>query len=298
MKNSRRIGALVAMAGAAVSVATVTVAAPAVAAHRGPQPVTTWLRAVRADTDTEVRVYWRTDRRICDAEVRVSARDVDIDYPGRARSATFSRGDNLRPGRSDYVEFDVNPDFDRAGIARLRTMISYDDCSRRARTQVRTFTLILPVLRNDRPGWPGRPGDNDGRPGDNDGRPGDNNGRPGDNNGRPDRPGDNNGWPGRPGDNNGRPGDNNGRPDRPGDNNGRPDRPGDNNGRPTRPTTPPTTAPTVTTPATTAPATTPAATTPAATTPAATATTTPAAVVTPTSTASAQGDRGHHHGHR
>ncbi|MEV4345776.1 hypothetical protein AB0J83_14995 [Actinoplanes sp. NPDC049596] len=283
MNSSRRIGALVAMAGAAVSVATVSVAAPAVAAERGPQPVTTWLRAVRANVDSEVKVYFRTDTRICNAEVRVSARDVDVDYPGRARSAEFSRGDTLRPGRSDYVEFDVNPDFDRAGIARLRTMLSYDNCNRRARTQVRTFTLTLPVLRNDRPSRPDRPGDHDqSRPD----RPGDSN-----NPSRPDRPSDNN--PSRPD----RPSDNNpSRPDRPSDNNpSRPDRPGsndnDNNDNhhgswPSRPATTASANPAVTTPATTA------------TTPATTATTTaPAATTTaaPAPTGSAHGDRNHDH---
>jgi hypothetical protein len=181
MKNSRRIGALVAMASAAVGMATVTATAPASAAPvRGPQPVSTWLSAVRANADSWVKINWRTDRAVCNVEVRVSGgRDVDVDYPGRKRFTSFTRGDILRPGRTDFTAFEVNPDYDRAGVARLRATISYDLCGRRDRTQYKSFALALPVLRNvGHQGGPVRPG-NDGRPGNNDGRPnGGNDGRP------------------------------------------------------------------------------------------------------------------------
>ncbi len=198
MNKSRRIGAIVAMATAAVGMATATTAAPAAAAPRGPEPVSNWLRAVQAHQDTWVNIYWRTNVRICDAEVRVYARDVEVDYRGFRRSATFSRGDSLRPGRTDFTPIRVDADFNRAGVARLRAVISYDGCGWKARTQTRSFSLGLPVLRNSHPGqnWPGRPG-HDGRPGHggwpgHDGRPG-NHGRPG-HDGRPGRPN----WPGRP----------------------------------------------------------------------------------------------------
>nr|WP_221381220.1 hypothetical protein [Actinoplanes polyasparticus] len=200
MKNNRRIGAFVAMATAAVGMATVTATAPAAAAPvRGPQPVSNWLGAVRANADSWVKIYWRTDRPICDVEVRVGGgRDVDVDYPGRKRFTSFMRGDMLRPGRTDFTAFEVNPDYDRAGVARLRATISYDLCGRRDRTQYRSFALALPVLRNNGPhSGPGRPG-NDGRPGHDgghDGRPnGGHDGRP--NGGHDGRP--NGGHDGRP----------------------------------------------------------------------------------------------------
>ena len=269
MNKTRRIGALVALATAAVGMATATAAAPAAAAPRGPEPVSNWLRAVNAHESTWVNVYWRTNTRICDAEVKLYARDVEVDYRGFRRSATFSRGDMLRPGRTDFTPVRVNADFDRAGVARLRAVISYDNCSRRARTEVRSFGLSLPVLRNSRPGhgWPGGPGHH-GRPGD--GRPGD--GRPGDG-----RPGDGRPGDGRPGHNNGRPGDG-----RPGNNNGRPGPWGPRPGRPT-PTA------TVTTPAPTTPTTAP--TTVPTTAPTTVPTTTPA-TMTPTTTPTTRPTRG------
>ena len=89
MKN-RRIGTTIALATASVGMATVTATAPAEAASSGPQPVSTMLRAVRAHTDTWVNVVWTTDRRICDAEVRITSRDVDITYQGHGDSTTSS----------------------------------------------------------------------------------------------------------------------------------------------------------------------------------------------------------------
>ena len=56
MNNSRRIGAIMALATATIGLATVTATVPASAATRGPQPVSTWLRAVRAHTDNWVKI--------------------------------------------------------------------------------------------------------------------------------------------------------------------------------------------------------------------------------------------------
>ncbi|MBU2669575.1 hypothetical protein KOI35_39300 [Actinoplanes bogorensis] len=257
MNNSRRIGALVAMATAAVGMATVTATAPATAAPRGPEPVSNWLGAVRANADSWVKIYFRTDRKVCDVEVRVSGRDVDVDYPGRRNYTSFSRGDQLRPGRTDFAAVSVNPDFDRAGIARLRATIAFDTCGRRDRTQYRSFSLALPVLRNNNhggPGFPGRPGDGPGRPGDGPGRPGD--------------------GPGRPGDGPGRPGDGPGRPHNP--------------GWPTRPTASPSTSPTASPTATVSPT----ATATTTTSPTATATTDPTPSPTRTWTRGPGGDGG------
>jgi hypothetical protein len=148
MKMSRRIGAVVVAAVAAVGMASIGTASAASAAPHGPQPVSSWLHAVKANTGTWVNVAWRTDRRICDAKIRFSGDRIGIDYPGRRNYTTFSRGNSLKPGRTDFTTVEVTPNFDRAGIALLRATIEYDSCTRRARTQRMTTTLTLPVLRN------------------------------------------------------------------------------------------------------------------------------------------------------
>jgi hypothetical protein len=166
MQKTRRIGAFIALATAAVGAAATVTAAPAGAAPRGPEPVSNWLQSVRANTGSWVSIQWRTDRPICDAEVRVRGERVRVDYPGFARSAEFSRGDSLRPGRIDSTRIKVTPYLQRPGVARLWATISYDECGFRARTQTRTAALSLPVLRNTGPvgqGGPGGPGH--GQPG-------------------------------------------------------------------------------------------------------------------------------------
>jgi hypothetical protein len=283
MNKSRRIGAIVAMATTAVGVASMVASAPASAASRGPEPVSNWLRPVRAFTTNQVDIYWRTDRPVCDVQVRVAARGVDVGYPGHRRYASFNRGNSLRPGRTDYTSVQINPDFDRPGAALLRAVITYDTCGFHARSQSKTFTLTLPVLRNDRPGhdWPGGPGNGPGGngPGGNDhGQPGDNHGAPGGND------------HGQPGDNHGAPGGNDhGQPGGPGGNDH--GQPGDNHGGPGHHHLPPTGAPA---PTTSAPA--PANNNPApATTTPAPATTTSSAP-NPGTSANGTGDGSHHNG--
>jgi hypothetical protein len=278
MKKSRRIGAIVAMATTAVGVASMVASAPASAATRGPEPVSNWLRPVRAYTNNWVDIYWRTDRPVCDVRVRVAARGVDVSYAGHRRYASFRRGDSLRPGRTDYTSVQINPDFDRPGAVLLRAVITYDNCRVHARSQSKGFTLTLPVLRGDNPpghGFPGWPGNGNGGPGDNHGGPGDNHGGPGDNHGGP---GDNHGGPG---DNHGGPGDNHGGP---GDNHGGP---GDNHGWPGggHHNLPPTSSPSPTTSASTGTA--PAGTPSTSTSP------TPSGSPSPSPSASGA-DNGHH----
>jgi hypothetical protein len=153
MNKSRRIGAIMAMATATIGVTTATVTAPAnAAAPRGPEPVSTWLRPVRAQADTWINIAWRSRVRVCDASVKYYGRDVDVEYRGHRRSATFSRGTTLFPGRVDYTTILVNPDTSRTGLTMLRAVISYDSCGWKARPQTRSFTLTLPVQRNTRPG--------------------------------------------------------------------------------------------------------------------------------------------------
>ena len=173
MNKSRRIGALVAAAFASVGMSALVAPTAAEAAPRGPQPVSNFVQRVQAHTDTWVSIRWQTGRRICDARVWVNGRRVDVDYPRDARSTTFSRGDWLRPGRSDITAFRVNADFNRSGVALLRATIAYDNCGRHARTIRRSFGIAMPVVasrwdHNDRDGR-GRDGrDNDGRDNDDD----------------------------------------------------------------------------------------------------------------------------------
>ncbi|MEV6345145.1 hypothetical protein [Actinoplanes sp. NPDC051851] len=159
MHRSRRIAAMFALATAAMGVAATT-ATPAVAAPNGPQPVSDWLPAIRAEAGSWVNIFWRTDRPICDAEVWVRGdRGVRIEYPGARRSAEFSRGDSLSPRRTDFTRVRVTTGYPRGGVASLQATISYDYCGPLARTQTRTAELSLPVLRNTWPGGQQGPGD-------------------------------------------------------------------------------------------------------------------------------------------
>jgi hypothetical protein len=162
MQKVRRIGALVAMATTAAGIAAITTAAPASAIGRGPQPVSTWLKKVPANVSSWVDIHWRTDRRICDVEVRVRGeRGVKVDHLGFRRAGTLSRGDTLRAGRTDFTRVRVTPYRQTSGVSKLWATISYDECKFKSRTQTRTAVLALPVLRKTWPvghGVPGGPG--------------------------------------------------------------------------------------------------------------------------------------------
>ena len=90
MNKSRRIGAMVALATASVGMATVTATAPAEASWRGPQPVSSWLRAVRAHTDSWVTINWRTDRRIYERHDKAPM-EVGVDRSNRPMGAGPAR---------------------------------------------------------------------------------------------------------------------------------------------------------------------------------------------------------------
>ena len=150
MNKVRRIGAILAATVAAAGMTSMAVASPASAAPQGPRPVSNWLRAVPAHTSTWVNIYWNTDRPVCAAKIWVDGgRRVAVSYPSNRSYASFSRGTSLRPGRTDYAAVRVNPDFDRKGVALLRTTISYTNCGWHARTVRSTSTVTLPVLRNN-----------------------------------------------------------------------------------------------------------------------------------------------------
>jgi hypothetical protein len=172
MKKIGRIGAVLAAAVAAAGMTTIAAASPASAAPQapqGPRPVSDWLRAVPANTGSWINIQWYSGRPVCDAKVWVDGgRKVDVDYPGNRNYTSFSRGDTLRPGRSDVTAVRVTPRFNRAGIALLRATISYDNCSFHGRQTRDTTTLSLPVTWTNSPGHGngGQPGHgNGGQPG-------------------------------------------------------------------------------------------------------------------------------------
>ncbi|WP_052359334.1 hypothetical protein [Actinoplanes friuliensis] len=217
------------MAATAASVGMASLVAPtaAQAAPRGPQPVSSGIRAVQAGQDTWVGIRWTTDRRICDVAVRVNGRGVEVDYPGNRRSTSFPRTDSLRPGRTDVTNFRVDADFRRSGIARLSTVIAYDHCGRRDRTIVKRFNLFMPVIV--RGGNQGGPGHGHGGPG-NGHHNGDGHGHGGPGNGHNNGDGHGHGGPGNGGPGNGGPG--NGGPGNGGPGNGGPGNGGPGNGGP------------------------------------------------------------------
>jgi hypothetical protein len=148
MSIMKRTIAALALAGAAGSVATLAAAGPAVAQPRGPQPVTTRLAAVKANTASWVNIFWRTDRPVCDAQVQVDGgRQVRVSYPALRRTTTFTTGNSLRPGRTAATPIRVSPMTRNGGIVVLRATMSYTDCGRHARTQWTRANLALPVIR-------------------------------------------------------------------------------------------------------------------------------------------------------
>jgi hypothetical protein len=157
MHMSRRIAATFALATAAAGL-TAVAAAPATAAPRGPQPVTTWLKPVRANIPTWVDIAWRTDRRVCDAQVQVRGERVRVEYPGNRRAANFLKGGTLSVRHTEVTRVRVTPESAAGGVAKLWTTISYNECGMHARTQTRTTALSLPVVRNTPPGGQGGPG--------------------------------------------------------------------------------------------------------------------------------------------
>lgn len=153
MRSHRRIVAtavaaamgLVFAATPALAVGSGTTAAEA-PQLKGPRPVTQLLPAVDAGAPEWVRVRWRTDRRVCDVRVVIWGNDdVAIDYPQGRDFTSFSRGDVLGRGKTDYTAFRVRADYDRDAFALLAATISYTDCTRDTRTFSSDTGLMLPV---------------------------------------------------------------------------------------------------------------------------------------------------------
>ena len=152
MKIARRIGAFVAATVAALGLASVVAPTSASAARpHGPHPLNQWLSSVPAGTPTWVNVWWRTDRRICDARLVVwGGSAVAIAYPGGRSYTSFSNGSTLSRRETDHTSFRVTaagPTLPLLGSALLRARLFYNDCGRFARTQVTDTGFLLPVTR-------------------------------------------------------------------------------------------------------------------------------------------------------
>ncbi|MBM2618740.1 hypothetical protein JIG36_24585 [Actinoplanes sp. LDG1-06] len=156
MRTGRRIGIVAATAAAVMgllAVASPASAAPATDAQasapkqfKGPRVVNQTLATVDANDSQWVRVKWKTDRRVCDAQVVIWANDdVQIDYPSDRDYTSFSRGDTLNRGRGDYTSFRIQADFDRDAWAILAATITYTDCSRNSDTYTSNTGLVVPV---------------------------------------------------------------------------------------------------------------------------------------------------------
>ncbi|MBU2669574.1 hypothetical protein KOI35_39295 [Actinoplanes bogorensis] len=147
----RTAGIIAATAAAAMS--ALVVASPASAAgnapkqFKGPHVVNQMLSTVDANDSQWVRVKWKTDRRICDAQVVIWANDDDvaIDYPSDREYTSFSRGDTLNRGRGDYTSFRIEADFNKDSWAILAATITYTDCSRNSDTYTSNAGLVVPV---------------------------------------------------------------------------------------------------------------------------------------------------------
>ncbi|MCO8272757.1 hypothetical protein M1L60_19360 [Actinoplanes sp. TRM 88003] len=123
-----------------------TTAAEARKAPKGPRPVTRMLQPIDSGESQWVRVRWKTDRRICDVKVVVWGDDeVEINYPGDREFTSFSRGDSLGKGKTDFTAFRVEADYDRSSWALLEARISFTDCGRNAPARSKDTTLMLPV---------------------------------------------------------------------------------------------------------------------------------------------------------
>ena len=150
MKITRRIGAFLAATAAVLGLASVVAPTPASAARpHGPQPVNQWLRPVPAGVPTWVKVWWRTDRRICDARLTVwGGPQVAVSYPGDRSFTSFSNGSTLGRPETDYTSFRVTaagPTLPFLGSALLRARLTYSDCGRFARPRVTDTGFLLPV---------------------------------------------------------------------------------------------------------------------------------------------------------
>jgi hypothetical protein len=160
MNKSRRIGAFVAASAAAMGMSALGMSAPAFAgghdqgSGHGARPVSSWLRAVHANSSSWVAINWRSSSRVCDVQVRITGgRNVAVGYSGNRGYGSLSRGSRLGSGQSDYSAIRITPDYDRGGIAVVRATIKYIDCDAFGRgighaPRQSSYWLTLPVVCN------------------------------------------------------------------------------------------------------------------------------------------------------
>ncbi|GGL02195.1 hypothetical protein [Mangrovihabitans endophyticus] len=148
MSKGRRIASLAAAATAVVAVTSV-VPTPVSAATetKGPEPVNVSLQTVRAHQPTFVHVWWRTDKTICDFELRVwGTPRVEVGYPANTGTYTsFSHGSRLDKREIDYTAFRVDADVAGSRWISLPAMLTYRSCAGEPRDFARTTTFRLPV---------------------------------------------------------------------------------------------------------------------------------------------------------
>jgi hypothetical protein len=154
VKITRRVGAFLAATVAALGLVLVVAPSAASAAPSGPHPVNQWLRPVPAGVPSWVNVWWRTDRRICNARLVVwGGSSVAIAYPGGRSYTSFSTGSTLSRRETDYTSFQVTATgatLPLLGSALLRARLFYNDCGRFARTRATDTGFLLPVSRPGR----------------------------------------------------------------------------------------------------------------------------------------------------
>ncbi|MEV4639360.1 hypothetical protein AB0J80_18610 [Actinoplanes sp. NPDC049548] len=131
---------------AVAALTSVLIGTPAAAAGDGPRPIMNWVRAVDAHEPTWVDIYWRTGKKICDAEVVVEGRKVDVGYPSNTGTYTsFSQSDMLKPGRIDRTAVNVTAHYKRSAFVPIEATITYTNC-KNDMEKTKHFELTLPVL--------------------------------------------------------------------------------------------------------------------------------------------------------
>jgi hypothetical protein len=129
--------------------ATATAPAKSAAAEpkvKGPEPINQ-LIAVRDGQTSLVKVWWKTDRTICDAKLIIWGNSrVTVAYPPMFRNFTsFSDGPTLTRRESDFTSFRVTPHVGGSAWVILAGTMTYDYCGRHARTQSKSTGFLLTV---------------------------------------------------------------------------------------------------------------------------------------------------------
>ncbi|AGL14860.1 hypothetical protein [Actinoplanes sp. N902-109] len=140
----------VAVVAAAVGLAIAGMGAPAEAAVSGPHLITDWARAVPAHKATWIQLYWKTGKRVCNAEVTLSGANVDVVYPDNTETySSFSKSSSLKAGKTDRTAINVTAHYDTTSVIPLKVKMKYDTCGKDAVKKTGTFTVNLPVIVED-----------------------------------------------------------------------------------------------------------------------------------------------------